>query len=469
MGDFPAMLAAEFRSQAIKAKQSIPALGIAMDDAKSAYKQCPARTPPVIATWSERDGSVRYHFSWAMPFGSLHRRFRSSRPNCSWLFRASPAKKLKLHTKPTKCKRKRLAQSQEVLSTIVSLEHFRDKAKVMISPKPSRCQNVLETMKQAKFNGPKGRLPSGIASSLAGKLSFMSSSSFFGGIGRAPCAPLVRRANPDSLLGQDVDVTTTRFAGREGSVWAVRKPDDGRKTVVVRWTDDLTQTAFATLPAEEVQTTERWTPALDSTLNFFSTIFRPDVLPSRVIDVSDTHSPPIVLLCDASSESGIDEIGIVFHDTSTPHIAGVESSLILPEWLSNKIRPQQHSSAICPAELIAGVVALLTFRDECRGRRILLWTDNTAAFSGMVNGFSSSKAMQQASNLFHLTRAALQTDMWIEWVASDANISDIPSRNRGVGHTDEEAYRKLGLTSKPANCFSEKEWDDPLLLFDRLC
>ena len=63
------MLAAEFRSQAIKAKQSIPALGIAMDDAKSAYKQCPARTPPVIATWSERDGSVRYHFSWAMPFG----------------------------------------------------------------------------------------------------------------------------------------------------------------------------------------------------------------------------------------------------------------------------------------------------------------------------------------------------------------------------------------------------------------
>ena len=78
MGDFPAMLAAEFRSQAIKAKQSIPALGIAMDDAKSAYKQCPARTPPVIATWSERDGSVRYHFSWAMPFGSLHRRFRAS-------------------------------------------------------------------------------------------------------------------------------------------------------------------------------------------------------------------------------------------------------------------------------------------------------------------------------------------------------------------------------------------------------
>ena len=460
MGDFPAMLAAEFRSQAIKAKQSIPALGIAMDDAKSAYKQCPARTPPVIATWSERDGSVRYHFSWAMPFGSLHRRFRSSRPNCSWLFRASPAKKLKLHTKPTKCKRKRLAQSQEELSTIVSLEHFRDKAKVMISPKPSRCQ---------KFNGPKGRLPSGIASSLAGKLSFMCSSSFFGGIGRAPCAPLVRRANPDSLLGQDVDVTTTRFTGREGSVWAVRQPDNGRKTVVVRWTDDLTQTAFATLPAEEVKTTERWTPALDSTLNFFSTIFRPDVLPSRVIDVSDTHSPPIVLLCDASSESGIDEIGIVFHDTSTPHIAGVESSLILPEWLSNKIRPQQHSSAICPAELIAGVVALLTFRDECRGRRILLWTDNTAAFSGMVNGFSSSKAMQQASNLFHLTRAALQTDMWIEWVASDANISDIPSRNRGVGHTDEEAYRKLGLTSKPANCFSEKEWDDPLLLFDRLC
>ena len=190
-----------------------------------------ARDSNMVRTRRQRPISLFLGYA----FGSLHRRFRSSRPNCSWLFRASPAKKLKLHTKPTKCKRKRLAQSQEVLGTIVSLEHFRDKAKVMISPKPSRCQ---------KFNGPKGRLPSGIASSLAGKLSFMCSSSFFGGIGRAPCAPLVRRANPDSLLGQDVDVTTTRFTGREGSVWAVRQPDNGRKTVVVRWTDDLTQNSL---------------------------------------------------------------------------------------------------------------------------------------------------------------------------------------------------------------------------------
>ena len=58
--------------------------------------------------------------------------------------------------------------------------------------------------------------------------------------------------------------------------------------------------------------------------------------------------------------------------------------------------------------------------------------------------------------------------MWTEWVASDANISDIPSRNQGRGHKDEEAFRQLGLTFVPAQCPSFDEWQDPVALFDKL-
>ena len=53
-------------------------------------------------------------------------------------------------------------------------------------------------------------------------------------------------------------------------------------------------------------------------------------------------------------------------------------------------------------------------------------------------------------------------------LASDANLRDIASRYRGLGLQDEDTCRKLGLACKPAVCFSETEWDGPLLLFDRV-
>ena len=358
---------------------------------------------------------------------------------------------------------------------MVSFKDLISKSQVHVAPKASRCEKVLASMQAAKHDGPRGNLPSGLASSINGKLSFISVSSLFGGIGRAACLPFLRRAHPESLLGQDVEVTSGKAAGREGVVWKIRRPPasapvGSAPTAVVRWTDQTPGPLFGTLPITSVQVTDKWSDSLSAAHFFFQTIFRPTCLPRRTINVSAAPSEqPAVMLCDASSSAdGSDEIGVVFFDPAIPDHPGFYTFLTLPAWLSDFIRPQQESSAICPAELIAFIIGLLTFADKCHDRRVLAWSDNMAAFSCMVHGFSSSKAMSDASNIFHLTRAALQTDMWTEWVASDANISDIPSRNQGRGHKDEEAFRQLGLTFVPAQCPSFDEWQDPVALFDKL-
>ena len=76
--------------------------------------------------------------------------------------------------------------------------------------------------------------------------------------------------------------------------------------------------------------------------------------------------------------------------------------------------------------------------------------------------------MQTAGTLFQLARAALQLDLWAEWVNSEANIADIPSRDGGRGHPDEAEFRNLGLHLVPLYKLSEETWDAPTLLYRQL-
>ena len=48
----------------------------------------------------------------------------------------------------------------------------------------------------------------------------------------------------------------------------------------------------------------------------------------------------------------------------------------------------------------------------------------------MINSYSSSAPMAEMGNLFHraIMIAVFVIDCWIEWVNSDANIADLPSR-----------------------------------------
>ena len=52
-----------------------------------------------------------------------------------------------------------------------------------------------------------------------------------------------------------------------------------------------------------------------------------------------------------------------------------------------------------------------------------------------------------------------------EWVESDSNIADIPSRDGSNGHKEEVPFRALALSHVPLHRLAEDAWEDPISIF----
>jgi hypothetical protein len=108
-------------------------------------------------------------------------------------------------------------------------------------------------------------------------------------------------------------------------------------------------------------------------------------------------------------------------------------------------------------------------RDSLRNRRVCLYViiiDNTAAWSCMINRYSSSVPMASVGNLLHLTIAALGFDCWVEWVNTKANLADLPSR---PACQREQLYAARPVLKQRAMVFpSLFDYTNPSSLFFRL-
>ena len=63
-----------------------------------------------------------------------------------------------------------------------------------------------------------------------------------------------------------------------------------------------------------------------------------------------------------------------------------------------------------------------------RGRDVIHYADNTSANAGVVKGCSPSPDCDRFIGNLHFWWAELKTNVWVTYVASDANLSDDPSR-----------------------------------------
>ena len=77
---------------------------------------------------------------------------------------------------------------------------------------------------------------------------------------------------------------------------------------------------------------------------------------------------------------------------------------------------------------MALVSALYSRPDLFAGRHVIAHIDNATALSAIINGYSSRPEMAQLVNLYHVARAALRSVFWSAYVASKANLADIPTR-----------------------------------------
>ena len=98
-----------------------------------------------------------------------------------------------------------------------------------------------------------------------------------------------------------------------------------------------------------------------------------------------------------------------------------------PSQLLEIFRSRQDNQ-IMGLELLAIALALCTFADMLKGRRVCMWSDNVGSEKSTAKG--AAKAFDH-SCLVHgmwLKAAQLSVQMWVDRVPTDDNIADLPSR-----------------------------------------
>ena len=207
-----------------------------------------------------------------------------------------------------------------------------------------------------------------------------------------------------------------------------------------------------------------WTAALDAMCDYFIALL--PRLPELRLQLGARAGGHLLVYTDASHSPSFSGLGVVVFDTARGR--RFISECRLPPWVFSLFASSDH--VINQAELLAMVAARLTFPDVFYGRSVLHFVDNTSALSAAVHGYSSKPDMAVLTNMLHSLDASLRVDAFYEWVPSDANIADIPSRNpslRDAGACG--ALERLGLIGDARRAMrlpSPPQWRDLTPLLD---
>ena len=103
-------------------------------------------------------------------------------------------------------------------------------------------------------------------------------------------------------------------------------------------------------------------------------------------------------------------------------------------------------------EALAAAAVLYTLPERMlKGRRAVMWIDNLAAKYGLQKGYSKVADSGRIINAFRLKQAALSMCIWFEWVPSEQNIADLPSRGK-----ESELFQIFDAVSETV---SSGEWE----------
>jgi hypothetical protein len=193
----------------------------------------------------------------------------------------------------------------------------------------------------------------------------------------------------------------------------------------------------------------RLTPELHASLSLLRQLLDKD-LPDAEIRLDAAAEPPVLLLSDAmwrpseSDENGYGRVAwlgwiplrtgggkLMYADADAP-----------PDMLAFFAVLKKRKQYICDLEEVALAAPYFApeLTDSLEGRCVLAFADNTAANAGAISGYSSSPAMARILSALHLRWARMRIRPWIEFVKSEANLADNPSRG------DNTWAEKLGAT-----------------------
>ena len=102
-------------------------------------------------------------------------------------------------------------------------------------------------------------------------------------------------------------------------------------------------------------------------------------------------------------------------------------SIASPELLAElEARKQQ----IGQLELLAAAAAYFSLCTWLSNRNVLHFIDNTAAVAGIAKGYSTKPDSARIIHAYHALNVRMKAQVHVEWVKSEANIADLPTRGK---------------------------------------
>jgi len=89
---------------------------------------------------------------------------------------------------------------------------------------------------------------------------------------------------------------------------------------------------------------------------------------------------------------------------------------------------EERGNQILPLELLAVACVYETLGHELRDREVIHFIDNAAALSNSIRGSAKREDCARIVCSTHLALARARIIPWFAYVASKANVSDLPSR-----------------------------------------
>ena len=173
----------------------------------------------------------------------------------------------------------------------------------------------------------------------------------------------------------------------------------------------------------------RLTPSIMVGIEFFIRVI-PMIKP-RIYSLGIVHIKPVIAYSDAewtpprhpplAPRRGLG--GCVWIDGQYMACA-IDTPMLVVNSLNTR------STQIIPLELIAAAGLIYTFGEKLRGRDIIFFIDNQSVCGALTKGTCRSRDVQHLTTAWHIMCLQLGCRIWIEWVPSAANPSDILSREK---------------------------------------
>jgi hypothetical protein len=171
------------------------------------------------------------------------------------------------------------------------------------------------------------------------------------------------------------------------------------------------------------KTTSFLTRDLVSAIDFFILLLA--CMPPRTVDLTPHRRSKLLIWTDAMFQLTVGRLGWVVLDMETGKL--FYSYFTVPAWIYELW--DQRAQYIGQLEILAAVCVYLSLPEYMIvGREILHWIDNTSAMASLFKGYTGVTDSSRMVNIFHLFAAKMRFTTWWEFVASKANVADLPSR-----------------------------------------